>query len=314
MQEERLMTTREVARYLKVNEKMVYALIAEKGLPATKVTGKWTFPRHLVERWLDRQTVNHPGPGTAGGPGHGLIILCGSNDILLERTITLFNRLHPDHLMVMADIGSMGGLRALGRNQCHMAASHLLQEEDGEYNFSFAREELGQLPAVINFCRREQGILLARGNPKAVTSISDLGRPGVRIVNRPVGTGTRLLLDRELIRSGIKGEDIAGYDREFQRHLDVGLEVLAGRADAAPCIRAVAGLLGLDFLPLCHERFDLLIRREMFFEKGVQLFLGLLHEPDFHTLAAELPGYDLSLSSRMVFPRDSVRTEKMEKP
>ncbi len=314
MQEERLMTTREVARYLNVNEKMVYALIAEKGLPATKVTGKWAFPRHLVERWLDRQTVNHPGPGTAGGPGHGLIILCGSNDILLERTITLFNRLHPDHLVVMASIGSMGGLRVLGRNQCHMAASHLLQEEDGEYNFSFAMEELGQLPAVVNFCRREQGILLPRGNPDGITSISDLARPGIRIVNRPVGTGTRLLLDRELIRCGISGETIAGYDREFQRHLEAGLEVLAGRADAAPGIRAVAGLLNLDFLPLCRERFDLLVRREMFFEQGIQLFLGLLHEPAFHALAADLAGYDLSLSSRMVFPGETVPTESKEQP
>ncbi len=312
MEADRLMTTREVARYLNVNEKMVYTLIAEKGLPATKVTGKWSFPRQLVDRWLDNQTVNYPGPGTAAGPAHDLIILCGSNDILLERTISLFNRRHPRQVMVFGNLGSMGGLRALGRNLCHMAASHLLQEEDGEYNFSFAMQELGQLPAVVNFCRREQGILLARGNPCGITSVGDLGRPGIRIVNRPVGTGTRLLLDRELVRHGIDAGAIAGYDRELERHLDVGLEILAGRADAAPCIRAVAGLLDLDFLPLCRERFDLLIRRELFFEQGIQRFLGLLHEPAFHALAGELAGYDLSLSSRMVFPREGLDNEQKE--
>lgn len=314
MQQDQLMTTREVARYLNINEKMVYTLIAEKGLPATKVTGKWRFPRHLVDRWLDHQTINYPRPRITADLRHDLTVLCGSNDILLDRTISLFNRRNPDHVLVFGNLGSMGGLRCLGRNLCHMAASHLLQEEDGEYNFSFALQELGQLPAVVNFCRREQGILLARGNPVGITSVRDLGRSGIRIVNRPVGTGTRLLFDRELLRAGISGEAITGYDREFARHLDAGLEVLAGRADAAPCIRAVAGLLDLDFLPLCWERFDLLVRREIFFEQGVQRFLGLLHEPAFHALAAELAGYDLSLSSRMVFPREDMQNQRTENP
>jgi excisionase family DNA binding protein len=313
MKAEQLLTTREVARYLNVNEKMVYTLIADKGLPATKITGKWTFPQHLVARWVDNQTINYPETQDPLPPYHGLIIFCGSNDILLEQTLSLFNRLNPDHVAVFGNLGSMGGLRALGKNICHMAASHLLQEEDGEYNFDFARRELRELPAVVNFCRREQGIIVAPGNPKGIRSVGDLGQPGIRMVNRPIGTGTRLLIDRELIQAGIEGETIDGYDREFQRHLDVGLEVLAGRADAAPCIRAVAGLLDLDFVPLRRERFDLLIRRSRFFDPGIQLFLGLLHEPAFYELAEKLDGYDLSLAARMVFPRDPLKPEYKEK-
>jgi excisionase family DNA binding protein len=313
MKADKLLTTREVARYLNVNEKMVYTLIAEKGLPATKVTGKWTFPLHLVARWVDNQTINYPDTRNSLPPYHGLIILCGSNDILLEQTLSLFNQLNPDHVAVFGNLGSMGGIRALGRNLCHMAASHLLQEEDDEYNFDFARQEMRELPAVVNFCRREQGILVARGNPKEIRSINDLGRPEIKIANRPVGTGTRLLLDRELILAGIDGETIDGYEREFQRHLDVGLEVLTGRADAAPCIRAVAGLLELDFIPLRWERFDLLIRRGRFFDPGIQLFLGLLHEPAFQKLVEKLAGYDLSLASRMVFPRETLQPEFKEK-
>ncbi len=306
-----LMTTREVARYLNVNEKMVYTLIAEKGLPATKVTGKWTFPLHLVEQWVANATVNYPQARQPLPPYHGLVIIAGSNDILLERTLALFNRQNPDHIAVFGNLGSMGGIRALRRNLCHIAASHLLQEEDGEYNFGFAREELGQLPAVVNFCRREQGIIVARKNPKQIQSAADLAKPGIRIVNRPSGTGTRLLLDRELAAAGIKGQKIEGYGREFQRHLDVGLEVLAGRADAAPGIRAVAGLLDLDFIPLRWERFDLLVLKEHFFEQGVQRFMGLLHEPAFKQLAEELAGYDLGIASRMVFPKDA-DTEKKD--
>ncbi len=306
---DKLLTTREVARYLNVNEKMVYTLIADKGLPATKVTGKWTFPLHLVARWIDNQTINYPRPANALPSCQDLLILCGSNDILLEQTITLFNNRHPDHLAVFGNLGSMGGLKALARGRCQVAASHLLQEKDEEYNFDFARQELRELPAVVNFCRRQQGILIAAGNPKGIQSIRDLGRSGIRIVNRPIGTGTRLLLDSELMAADIQGRRIKGYNRELPRHLDVGLEILSGRADAGLCIRAVAGMLELDFIPLRWERFDLLIRRERFFDPGIQLFLGLLHEPAFGQLAENLIGYDLSTSARMVFPGKSMRPE-----
>jgi len=121
-------------------------------------------------------------------------------------------------------------------------------------------------------------------------------------VNRPLGTGTRLLFDAELYKAGIDVERIEGYNHELKQHMDVGIEILSGRADAGPGIKAVAGLLGLDFIPIRWERFDLLILKERFFEKGVQLFLGLLHEPEFRELARELPGYDLELCGKMVFP------------
>ncbi len=299
-----LFSTREVAKFLDINEKMVYSLISEKGLPATKVTGKWLFPRHLVEQWIENNTVNYPEPGTRLPPYHGLLIICGSNDPLLDRTISLFNRIHPDHAAVFGNMGSLGGLRALRRNLCHMASSHLLQENGEEYNFDYATRELNKAPAVVNFCRREQGFLIQKGNPLQIQSIADFARPGFRIVNRPLGTGTRLLFDRELEKAGLEGEKIQGYDREMSRHLDAGLEVLAGRADAAPAIRSVAGLLGLDFIPLRWERYDLLITRERFFDQGVQLFVGLLHEPVFTAMSGELAGYDLAMSGKMVYPQE----------
>ena len=298
----KFLSTKEVAQFLGVNEKMVYTLVSEKGLPATKITGKWLFPRYLVEQWLENETINYPKPTDPLPPYHGLLIITGSNDILLDRTISLFNRLYPEHLAVFGNLGSMGGIRALRRNLCHIASSHLLQENGQDYNFGFAREELEQLPAVVNFCQREQGLLLAKGNPKGIQKIADLGKPGIKIVNRPLGTGTRLLLDGELKAAGIIGDQIEGYHRELQRHLDVGLEVLTGRADAGLGIRAVAGLLSLDFIALRWERFDFLILKDRFFEKGVQLFLGLLPEVAFRELTQDLEGYDMSLCSKMLFP------------
>ena len=306
MDKKTLLNTREVSHFLDINEKMVYSLIADKGLPATKVTGKWLFPQHLVERWLENKTINYPKDAHPLPPYHGLLIISGSNDILLDRTIALFNRAYPEHMAVFGNVGSQGGLIALGRGLCHMASSHLLQEDEEEYNFDFAVEELqGQLPAVVNFCQREQGLLVAKGNPKGIYSISDLGQPALRITNRPRGTGTRLLLDRELEKAGIQASDIQGYGRELRAHLDVGLEVLSGRADAGPAIKPVASLLALDFVPLRWERYDLLVSKDRFFEPGIQLFLGLLHDPPFKALAGELDGYDLSLCGKMVFPRQS---------
>ncbi|MFH1240841.1 MAG: helix-turn-helix transcriptional regulator [Pseudomonadota bacterium] len=309
MEGKAFLSTREVAEFLKINEKMVYSLISEKGLPATKVTGKWLFPRNLVEQWLENETINYPKPTDSLPPYHGLLIIGGSNDILLDKTISLFNRLHPEHVAVFGNLGSLGGIRALRRNLCHIATSHLLQQNNQEYNFGFAKEELGQLPGVVNFCTREQGLLLAKGNPREIKALEDLAVPGVKIVNRPLGTGTRLLLDKELKRAGIEGDKIDGYHRELPRHLDVGLEVLSGRADAGPGIRAVAGLLDLDFLPLRWERFDFLILKDRFFEKGIQLFMNLLHERAFREQVEDLVGYDLSTCGKMVFPQEVEREE-----
>jgi len=181
-----LLSTKEVAQFLDVNEKMVYTLVAEKGLPATKITGKWLFPRHLVEQWIEANTINYPKSSISLPPYHGLLIITGSNDLLLDKTISLFNSLFPGNVAVFGNLGSMGGLKALRQNLCHIASSHLLQENENEYNFDFATKELEKMPAVVNFCKREQGILVQKGNPKKINSIADIAGQGIKIVNRPL--------------------------------------------------------------------------------------------------------------------------------
>jgi putative molybdopterin biosynthesis protein len=260
MEKEDLLNTREVAHFLDINEKVVYHLIADKGLPATKVTGKWLFPKHLVERWLESETINYPTALNPLPPYHGLLIISGSNDVLLDRTISLYNRLFPGHFSVFGNVGSQGGLRVLSRGLCHIAASHLLHEDDRDYNFDFASHALkGEMPAVVNFCQREQGLFVKKDNPCGIKEIGDLARPSVSIANRPLGT--------------------------------------------APGVRPVATLMDLGFIPLRWERYDLLIHRDRFFEQGIQLFLGFLHEAPFRELANDLEGYDLSLCGKVVFPQ-----------
>jgi len=238
-----------------------------------------------------------------------LLLLAGSDDPLFQKVLSLFHTKRKDTVAFFANQGSMGGLTSMRRGLCHIGVCHLLQDDDSEYNFSFAAKELDEPPVFVNFSKREQGILIQKGNPKNIQSINDFSKDGIRIVNRPLGTGTRLLLDYEIARSEISTNQIKGYDIEVSRHFDAGLEVLSGTADAAPAIRAMAGLLGLDFIPLRWERFDLLISRERFFEKGIQSFLSLLHEKELKQLAESFEGYDLSLCGKMLFPDNFIDEE-----
>ena len=309
---QRLLSTKEVAQHLDVNEKMVYTLVSEKGLPATKITGKWLFPLELVEKWIEDSAVNVPMSRVPLPDYHGLVVIAGSNDILLDRAMALYNKLYTDNLVVFGNLGSMGGLKALRKARCHIATSHLIQDQEDEYNFSYVSRELGQLPAVVNFCLREQCIIVPKGNPKKIVGISDFSRPDISIVNRREGTGTRLLLDKELKKLGIETGSIKGYERELEKHLDVGIEVLSGRADCGMAISAVAGLLGLDSIPVRSERYDLVISKEHFFERGVQLFLGLLQEEAFRKMADELMGYDLRMCGKMVYPQNIVEDTNLQ--
>jgi putative molybdopterin biosynthesis protein len=299
----KLLSTKEVAQHLGVNDKMVYTLVAEKGLPASKVTGKWLFPIHLVDQWVETNTLNYPKTQSIPSSHEGLLVLSGSNDLLLDKTISLFNRTFSEYIAVFGNLGSMGGLRALRRNLCHLASSHLIQDEGEEYNFEYANKEFQPAPVIVNFCRREQGLLIQKNNPKSIKKFEDLKKPKITVVNRSLDTGTRLLFDRLLAKTGIDTQKLNGYSNEVNNHMEVGLEILSGRADAGPGIRPVASLLGLEFIPLQWERYDLLIIKERFFDKGIQNFLGLLQSPEFKKIADKMEGYDTAFSGKIVFPK-----------
>ena len=134
-----MLSTKEVARYLGVNEKLIYTLVSEKGLPASKVTGKWLFPQHLVAQWVEANTQNMPAAAGSAKATEGVLVIAGSNDPLLELAISLHNSLNSQGLTVFGNLGSMGGVRALKQRLCQIATSHLLQEDSDDYNFDFVR-------------------------------------------------------------------------------------------------------------------------------------------------------------------------------
>jgi molybdate-binding protein len=254
-----------------------------------------------LDRWLEHHTENYPSVEAGPESYQNLLIITGSNDLLLDQLLELFSRRYQLPLPVFSNLGSMGGIRALKENLCHLCSAHLLEPEGEEYNFAYVEKEFGDSVVVVNFCKRLQAVLVAPGNPHEVKELADLGSGRLRIANRKEGTGTRLLLDRELERQRVSGKDIPGYKTTFGRHMDVGFEILAGRADAGLAIAAVGEMLGLDHVPVIWERYDFIVRKEIFFSRGVQMLMALLRDQEFVEMSAKFAGYDLSTSGQVVF-------------
>ncbi len=196
---------------------------------------------------------------------------------------------------VSANAGSLGGLIALRRGEAHLAGSHLLDPETGEYNVSYVKQYLPGTPVVlVTLLRREQGLIVAQGNPKQIESLADLARPDVRFVNRQRGAGTRVLLDYRLGVLGIAPEQVRGYEREEYTHLAVAAAIQSGVADCGLGVRAAARALDLDFVPVEWERYDLVIPQAHYASELLRPLLELLHGDAFRQAVAELPGYDPS--------------------
>ncbi len=220
------------------------------------------------------------------------IIAIGSHDLTLDLLADELGRRYPGWRLSSANVGSLGGLLALGRGEAHLAGSHLLDEETGEYNLPYIRRYLaGVRVRVIGFVRREQGLIVPRGNPKGIRSLADLTRPDVTFVNRQRGAGTRVLLDYRLKQAGISPRQIQGYERQEFTHLAVAAAVASGAADCGLGILAAARALELDFVPLDHERYDLIVPAHFCETPLLAPLLALLGERDFQARVAALGGY-----------------------
>jgi len=190
------------------------------------------------------------------------IVAIGSHDMTLDLLADLLQRKHPALRLASAHVGSISGLLALQRNEAHLAGSHLLDEESGEYNIGYLQRmlvEQGIHVVLLGFLNRNQGLMMPKGNPKRIASLEDLLRDDVVFVNRQRGAGTRVLLDYKLKKLGLEARRIQGYDRQEYTHLAVAAAVKSGAADCGLGILAAARALDLDFVPLFDERYDLVI-------------------------------------------------------
>jgi excisionase family DNA binding protein len=300
-----LMSTKEVAEYLGINDKQVYALIKQKRIPASKATGKWVFPRRLIDEWIE-------GDAQAGlkearrrsRKMEGALLAAGSNDPVLDMLYGGLRRQYPEFYVFSANIGSTAGLLALEKGFTDIAWSHLLDPETGEYNIPYLEKLTPSINAVVvNLFYRELGFVVAKGNPLGVAGFEDLMRDDVRFINRQEGSGTRLLLDYHLEKAGLQRERIAGYENEVLTHAEIGLSILSGEADMGIAAAAVSALFGLGFIPIARERFDMICDQSVFFQRGVQSLIGVLSGDLFRSRFSDLKGYDFKSAGRILFAK-----------
>ena len=228
------------------------------------------------------------------------VVAIGSHDLALDLMQSFLRRRRPRVNLASAHVGSLGGLAALRRGEAHVAGCHLLDAATGEYNVASVRRYLPDTEVVImRLVGRTQGLITAPGNPLGIVSLDNLLRPEVRFVNRQRGSGTRVLLDFELERMGAVPERINGYQREEYGHLAVAAAVSGGSADAGLGILSAARALGLDFMPLLTEEYDLVIPMEHYRSERLQPLLALVNDnekigQEFRAAVHELGGYDVS--------------------
>lgn len=291
-----LMQVRDVARYLGINEKKVYFLAKAGKIPSTRVTGKWTFPKKLIDRWIE-ESASGLVDQRRNAEDRSTLLVAGSDDPGLGILYELYAARTRPASVFMATVGSSAGVAAVKNGIADVATAHLLEP---------ARPTAGKqnlLPAdavVVALFYRELGLLLASGNPKRIRSIRDLARPELRFVNRQTGSGTRIYLDQELTRARLSAQRIAGYDDTVSTHMQAGLRVLRGEADVTLATRTTAELLKLNFLSLTRERFDILVRKERFFTPAMQTLLGIVGSREFRERIGDLGGYEVTEAGRIV--------------
>lgn len=251
-----------------------------------------------------------PAGPTAGGP---VLASLFSPPELLDRTVAAvgcdpamglladhLRRRHPTMELAWQAGNSLAALEAVARGEAHLAGSHLRDPASGQYNAPHARRLLGANVCLVTFSIWEQGLMLRPGNPRGIHQVADLARPGLRLANREVGSEARALLEAELGRAGLEPTAIPGYEAVVRSHLAAAEAVAAGLADAAIGVRAAAQALGLTFIPLARERYDLVIPTRFLELPPLQALLETLHSPLFRLEVEALGGYDVSPMGELV--------------
>jgi excisionase family DNA binding protein len=300
-----MMSTKEVAKYLGIHEKQVYALIKSQRIPSTRATGKWVFPKRLIDEWIESNAkIGLKEAQQKGKKIEGAYLASGSNDPILDMLQTYLKKSYPEFYIFSANTGSTDGLKALNMGYTDIAWSHLFDPKSGQYNIPFLSTYLPNLkPVVVNLFRRELGFVTAPKNPLGFHGFDDLVGKEIKFVNRQKGSGTRVLLDHHLKRLRIPSSKIKGYEREVYTHFEVGLSILSKEATVGIATSAVSKLLGLPFIPITRESFDMLLDQSTFFGKGIQAFIEVLNSKDFRNRVERLGNYDFKQSGKIIYSK-----------
>ena len=284
------LTTKEVAELLRIKERTVYDLVKEGSIPVSRVTGKLLFPRELVEAWVRRSAQTKSGIDSVLQPP---LVLAGSHDPLLDWAL----RESGSGIATFFD-GSLDGLTRLGEGKAVACGMHVFEPERDDWNVGHVAQVLHGMPVVlIEWATRQQGLMVAPGNPKNIKGIADLGR--VKFILRQKQAGSYILLSHLMAREELDPATLDMLETPARSELDVAITVAEGKADAGLGIEAVAQQQRLDFQPLFQERYDLAIWRRDYFEEPVQALLSFAATDAFRTRAVEMGGYDIGSLGRV---------------
>lgn len=289
------MNTHEVADYLRIKERKVYDLVRKKQIPCTRVSGKWLFPKHLIDQWLaegveGNDSSEQPRPATPTTPPP---VIAGSHDPLLEWSL-----LESNCGLAMLGGGSLNGLERFAKGEALACGLHVLDGKSGEYNVPAVREAYGGWPpgdlVLIEWAHRQQGLLLGAGNPKGISGFEDLMQKKARILVRQPAAGSRVLFEHLVSEAGILEWDLNINDEFAKNETELGLAIRNRKADAGIGLKTVAKQYDLDFIPLWEERFDILIRRRDYFDEPFQKLVSLTRRDVFADHARAMGGYDIT--------------------
>ena len=289
---EELLTTKELADFLRLNEKKVYQLAKSSDIPHVRISGKWLFPKKHIERWIDENVQREKD-----------ILIVGSDDVLLSRLLSLYSReKFPESQAFYSSVGSLKGIQALSQRKGQACCSHLLDMASGEYNVPFLQRLLSpQKYIVINMWHRTQGLIVAKSNPLGIKGLEDIAGKKIKYINRNSGSGTRVLFELLLMEKGIDHSMIEGFDNEVNTHMEVALKVFFNEVDVGLGIEYVSYPFGLDFIPVKEERFDLVVPRDLCFTGSMKDFIAYIDPLKINKIAHNLPGYNLRDTGKVIF-------------
>ncbi len=313
-----LYTPEEVAAKLQISKYTVYEMVKRGELPATRIGKKIRIDQQDLDAYLQRKKgasafISEETP-TKEIPDSAQLIsnkfktlsfspvtFTGSHDLSFDYLVRFLEESSGGSRIIPAFVGSMEGLFQLFRGQADMAGCHLLDEETGEYNVPFIKRIFaGEQVVVVRFVRRTQGWMIPRGNPKHISGWQDLKRKDLTIVNRQKGAGTRVLLDYQLKKLNLKPGDIKGCDQIETTHYGAAAAVSRGEADAALGIESAARAVGVDFVPLTRENYDLVMHRSFYDSESWRLIKHVLSSDSFKQNIVNLGGYEVDQTGQIV--------------
>jgi len=284
MQTSGLLNVREAAAWLRIGERKVYDLVAKGAIPHTRAGAKLLFSPQQLGHWL----ASHAGGPQADAAGGATV--AGSIDPLFEWAVR-----ESRCGLALLTHGSLDGVERLARGAACAALIHVPSPDLSDFNRHIAEAKLkGRGVALVEWARREQGLVVARGNPKRIRAVRDLGRMDVIFMLRQSSAGARVLFERLLEREGMRRSSVRFHREEAMSGSDLAAAVQSGEADAGLAARSQAGLAGLDFIPLITERIDLAVSRARWFDPPLQALWAFARSRRLAAHAAAMGGYDLA--------------------